>query len=82
MSAVATQPMTQRRRAEDGRLVSWKAIAAHLQVSVATVQRWEKQERLPVHRHMHLRQGTVFAYAWEVDAWLRRRDAAEALGSD
>ncbi len=55
------------------RLDSWKEIASYLRRDVTTVQRWEKREGLPVHRHQHDRQGTVFAYAHELDAWLRRR---------
>jgi hypothetical protein len=55
------------------RLDSWKEIASYLRRDVTTVQRWEKKEGLPVHRHQHDRQGTVFAFADELDAWLERR---------
>ena len=55
------------------RLESWKEIATYLRRDVTTVQRWEKREALPVHRHQHDRQGTVFAYSQELDAWLTRR---------
>jgi hypothetical protein len=55
------------------RLESWKEIATYLRRDVTTVQRWEKREGLPVHRHQHDRQGTVFAYSHELDAWLSRR---------
>jgi hypothetical protein len=55
------------------RLDSWKEIASYLRRDVTTVQRWEKREGLPVHRHQHDRQGTVFAFADELDAWLERR---------
>ena len=44
------------------RLESWKEIATYLKTSVRTVQRWEKDEFLPVHRHAHARQDTVYAY--------------------
>ena len=53
------------------RLESWKEIAAYLKKDVRTVQRWEKQEKLPVYRHLHHRLGTVYAYAPELDAWWR-----------
>ena len=33
------------------RLDSWKEIAAYLNRDVTTVQRWEKREGMPVHRH-------------------------------
>ena len=51
------------------RLDSWKGIAAYLRRSVRTVRRWEKDEELPVHRHLHQRLGTVYAYKPEIDAW-------------
>ncbi|MFN2444002.1 MAG: TolB family protein [Vicinamibacterales bacterium] len=51
------------------RLDSWKAIAAYLKRDVRTAQRWERQEALPVHRHLHATQGSVYAYGAELDAW-------------
>ena len=51
------------------RLESWKAIAAYLRCSVTTVQRWEQQEHLPVHRLAHAKKGSVFAVKSELDAW-------------
>jgi len=56
------------------RFDSWKEIANYLKTSVRTVQRWEKEERLPVHRHAHARQDTVYAYQDEIDAWRSDRD--------
>jgi tetratricopeptide (TPR) repeat protein len=53
---------------------SWKEIANYLKTSVRTVQRWEKDECLPVHRHAHARQDTVYAYQDEIDAWRSDRD--------
>lgn len=55
------------------RLGSWKAIAAYLKRSVRTVTRWEKEEGLPVHRHLHQKRGSVYAYKVEVDAWWTTR---------
>ena len=60
-----------------GRLDSWKEIATYLGREVRTVQRWEKQEGLPVHRHLHEKQGTVYAFKGELDAWIRSRRATE-----
>jgi Tol biopolymer transport system component len=51
------------------RLDSWKEIAAYLRRSVRTVTRWEREEGLPVHRHVHSKAGSVFAYKSELDAW-------------
>jgi TolB-like protein/Tfp pilus assembly protein PilF len=53
------------------RLDSWKAIAVHLGRDVRTVQRWEKSERLPVHRKLHDKLSSVYAYKSEIDAWWR-----------
>jgi TolB-like protein/Flp pilus assembly protein TadD len=57
----------------DGRLESWKEIAAYLNRDVTTVQRWEKREGMPVRRHLHDKRGSVYAVAAELDAWRRRR---------
>jgi Tol biopolymer transport system component len=57
------------------RLDSWKEIAAHLRRGVSTVQRWEKQEGLPVHRHLHTRLGSVWANRSEIDDWWRDRQS-------
>jgi hypothetical protein len=54
---------------------SWKEIAQHFGREVRTVQRWEKEEGLPVHRHVHLRRASVYAYPEELDAWWRERGA-------
>jgi len=56
-------------------LYSWKEIAAYLHHGVRTVQRWERTEGLPVHRHHHSQRDSVYAYASEVDAWWRNRAA-------
>src|SRR5687767_2854586 len=50
------------------RLDSWKAIAAYLKRDERTVRRWEK-EGLPVHRHVHAKKASVYAYPSEIDAW-------------
>src|SRR2546427_12082185 len=59
--------------APSGRLDSWKDIAAYLKRDVSTVQRWEKREQMPVHRHVHDRLGTVYGFRAELDAWWRGR---------
>ena len=55
------------------RLSSWKEIAAHFKSGVRTVQRWERLEGLPVHRHQHQKAGTVYAVKSELDAWWNER---------
>jgi hypothetical protein len=56
--------------APEGRLDSWKEIAAYLRRGVRTVQRWEREEGLPVHRLAHDKRGSVYA----------RREELAALG--
>ena len=56
------------------RLDSWKEIAAYLRRGVTTVQRWEREEHLPVHRHQHDALGSVYAYKHELEAWRGARD--------
>ena len=59
---------------QSDRLDSWKEIAAYLDRDVRTVIRWEKKEGLPVHRHTHHKQATVYAARSEIDTWLENRD--------
>ena len=55
--------------AQSRRLDSWKEIAAYLKRSVRTVTRWEREEGLPVHRHLHSKSGSVYGYKAELDEW-------------
>ena len=59
----------------DNFLDSWKEIATYLGREVRTVQRWEKNEGLPVHRQIHEKLASVYAYKSEVDGWWRERSA-------
>ena len=59
--------------APQDRLDSWKEIAAFLGRGVTTVQRWEQEEHLPVHRHAHAKRGSVFALKSELEHWRRGR---------
>lgn len=65
----------------EDRLDSWKEIAAHLSRDVTTVQRWEKKEGMPVHRHLHDKLGSVYASRAELDAWACGRNLRPALGN-
>jgi len=62
----------------EDRLDSWKEIAAYLNRDVTTVQRWEKREGMPVHRHVHDRMGSVYASRVELDAWALGRNLRAA----
>lgn len=59
--------------ASSQRLDSWKEIAGYLKRDVRTVQRWEQNEGLPVHRLEHGSRASVFAERAEIDAWLENR---------
>src|SRR5882757_3982221 len=66
----------------DRKLVSWKEIASYLGREVRTVQRWERTEGLPVHRHEHKKKSTVYAYARELDAWIKQRQPKDDPEAD
>src|SRR5215469_3566039 len=55
------------------RLDSWKEIAVYLNRTTRTVQRWERSERLPIHRHRHQKSSSVCAFREEIDDWLACR---------
>lgn len=66
-----------RHTVEGERLESWKAIAAYLNRSVTTVQRWERDEGLPVHRLQHDALGSLYAFKHELDRWREGRSTSE-----
>jgi TolB-like protein len=68
--------------ATSDRLDSWKEIAAYLKRDVTTVQRWEKKEGLPVHRQVHDKLGSVYAYTAELEGWRKRHEAHEPSAPD
>lgn len=57
------------------RLDSWKAIARHLGRDIRSVQRWERERGLPVHRVPGDKGGAVFAYVRELERWLLSRSS-------
>jgi TolB-like protein len=74
MSAGTTTPDPDSGTVASGaRLDSWKEIAAYLKRSPRTVRRWERQEGLPVHRHKHVKAARPYAFAGEIDTWLKGR---------
>src|SRR6266705_299473 len=66
----------------DKKLVSWKEIASYLGREVRTVQRWERTEGLPVHRHEHQKKSTVYAYTSELDEWFKNRQPVDDPEAD
>src|SRR5438309_7095055 len=52
-------------------LNSWKEIASYLDRGVRTVQRWERELRLPVHRIGKGKRSPVYAITTELKLWIR-----------
>lgn len=67
-SSISLQPGSRR-------LASWKEIGAYLGCEVRTAQRWERTEGLPIHRHVHGKGSSIYAYTAELDAWRESRNA-------
>jgi hypothetical protein len=59
-------------------LNSWKEIATFLHRGVRTVQRWEREFELPVHRIGNGNRSPVFAFTAEIQLWLLRNHAKVA----
>ena len=62
-------------------LNSWKEIANYLGRGVRTVQRWERDLGLPVHRPMGKDRSAVLAFPQELDRWLQRTPVRSAAMS-
>jgi phage terminase Nu1 subunit (DNA packaging protein) len=71
----ATMPMNELPKV-NASLNSWKEIAVFLGRGVRTVQRWERELGLPVHRIRETEHSPVFAFASELRKWLERRGKA------
>lgn len=67
------------RGASEPPLNGWKEIAAYFARGVRTVQRWERELHLPVHRLPGPRGETVFAFPSELSAW---REQVERRAAD
>lgn len=57
-------------------LNSWKEIANYLERGVRTVQRWEHELNLPVHRIGNGKRSPVYANVSELRFWLSTSEAA------
>ena len=83
MSKQATAtPSGSAQSSSEGRLDSWKEIAAYLRREVRTVQRWEKSANLPVHRRQLEKQNVIYAYKSELDAWYKDRRSHLEFGAE
>jgi len=56
------------------RLESWGEIASYLRREIRTVQRWERNLGLPIHRLSVGKNSSVFAYPSELDKWYKERE--------
>jgi hypothetical protein len=70
-------PEADRSRNPD-QLTGWKEIAGYLGKAVRTVQRWERQAGLPVHRVQRLGD-VVYAFRSELDRWRDTSQGSELL---
>ena len=59
-------------------LNSWKEIANYLGRGVRTVQRWERDLGLPVHRPKGKDRSAVLAFPEELDKWLQQTPVRSA----
>jgi hypothetical protein len=59
-------------------LNSWKEIANYLGRGVRTVQRWERDLGLPVHRPKGKDRSAVLAFPEELNAWLQQTPVRSA----
>ncbi len=64
------------------RLDSWKEVAEYLVRDLRTVQRWESEKGLPIHRVPGGKRQAVFAYRDEIDAWLVSQSEAGSPASE
>ena len=63
------------------RLNGWKEISHHLGKSVRTVQRWERDLGLPIHRLRTNRGEIIWALRQEIDRWLSTKDNGTHVGT-
>lgn len=61
------------------RLDSWKEIAAFFRRDVRTVQFWEHREGLPVYRHCHNKQSSVYSFRTLLNEWRIKRSTVANL---
>lgn len=62
---------------EPRRLSSWKEIAGYLGCDERTARRWERERKLPVYRPPGGKRAHIYAFADELDQWLKHGGAAQ-----
>jgi tetratricopeptide (TPR) repeat protein len=68
-------------RVLEPKLDGWKEIAVHFGRTVRTIQRWERDQGLPVRRLVHASGASVYAIASELEEW-RRQHSPQASTAD
>jgi TolB-like protein/Flp pilus assembly protein TadD len=69
-------------QAKERRLESWGEIASYLRREIRTVQRWEKNLALPIHRLPVGKLSSVYAYPSELDKWYHEREPSDVKDDD
>jgi hypothetical protein len=65
------------------RFDSWKEISSFFRRDERTVQRWEKEYGLPIHRRTELKKSRVWAYRHELEGWEKKHSQQlEAVSND
>jgi predicted DNA-binding transcriptional regulator AlpA len=59
-------------------LNSWKEVAQYVGRSERTIQRWEREFGLPVHRPAGRLRSSVIAVAAEIDEWIMNSPASRS----
>ncbi|MCU1287257.1 MAG: hypothetical protein JWO13_3607 [Acidobacteriales bacterium] len=65
-----------------GSLQSWKEISAYMNRGIRTLQRWEKDFGLPIHRPSKHDRSAVFALIPEIDDWMRRSGTRDRIAQN
>lgn len=60
-------------------LTGWKAIANYLGAGIRSVQRYERELRLPIHRPAGKRKSPVMALKADLDGWAKGSKSVPAL---
>jgi hypothetical protein len=71
-------------RTDDSQAIlnSWKEIASYLDRGVRTVQRWERELQLPVHRIGRGKRSPVYAIVGELKFWMITSAGRRAVLAD
>jgi DNA-binding response OmpR family regulator len=72
--------MSERNGHDQDVLNSWNEVAQYMGRGVSTVQRWEKDLGLPMHRPAGKSRAAVFAVATEIDEWIRTAPNVRSAG--